>query len=492
LPESRDRLGSTRFSFPGVPVLQPNQLFADRYRIVKPLAEGGMGAVFVAQHTATEALVALKVLWPHVMQSERARQSFELEAKVAARVKSEHIVRVFDAGLDGATRSPFLVMELLEGVTLAEKVWRNGPRPWREVTDWIGQTARGLDAAHGHRNANGVAEPIVHRDLKPENLFLSAGGQGTTLVKILDFGIAKVLGESIHPSREVRGTPAYMASEQVAGEEISPRTDIWALGLIAYFLVTGRCYWRSVDRMQALFAEILTLPLPAPSERAREEAPAIELPAGFDGWLLRCIDRDPDRRFASAGEAAQALSALQPPVNVASPIEGEPKDTGIVPDVSPTETVNEGLRISIPTVGSVPSLTTGVPATVPVTHAPAKHKRTPLWSALVVLLVLGSVGLWIGIETREKPSQPVAASTTWSSPAPSVAPIVSAPASLDPVAPVSALPSASIVAPSARPSSQRRTDARRASPSRESSGTSPKPAPIFVELPPESEPAPRR
>jgi serine/threonine protein kinase len=472
-------------------VLQPNQLFADRYRIVKPLAEGGMGAVFVAQHTATEALVALKVLWPHVMQSERARQSFELEAKVAARVKSEHIVRVFDAGLDAATRSPFLVMELLEGVTLAEKVWRNGPRPWREVVDWIGQTARGLDAAHGHRNAAGVPEPIVHRDLKPENLFLSEGSQGATLVKILDFGIAKVLGESIHPSREVRGTPAYMASEQVSGDEISPRTDVWALGLIAYFLITGRCYWRSVERMQALFAEILTLPMPAPSERAREEAPVVDLPSEFDGWLLRCIDRDPRCRFASAGEAARALAALEPAVNGPASADGERNDTGIVHDVSPTETLNEGLRVSIPTADPVPSLTTGVPATVAVMSVPAKRAWAPIGVALVALLAFATAGLWIGLEMREKTAlQPVLASPTWTAPAPSVA----APSSSDAVvAPVSESPLPS-AAPSAPSLIRRRTEARRAPPSREPSGPSPssRPTPTFVELPPEAKPASQR
>jgi eukaryotic-like serine/threonine-protein kinase len=477
-------------------VLQPNQLFADRYRIVKPLAEGGMGAVFVAQHTATEALVALKVLWPHVMQSERARQSFELEAKVAARVKSEHIVRVFDAGLDAATRSPFLVMELLEGVTLAEKVWRNGPRPWREVVDWIGQTARGLDAAHGHRNAAGVPEPIVHRDLKPENLFLSVGSQGTMLVKILDFGIAKVLGESIHPSREVRGTPAYMASEQVSGEEISPRTDVWALGLIAYFLITGRCYWRSVERLQALFAEILTLPMPAPNERAKEEAPDVELPAEFDGWLLRCINRDPRRRFASAGEAAQALAALEPPLSGAELPDGERNDTGIVHDVSPTETLNEGPRVSIPTAGSVPSLTTGVPATVAVTSAPVKRARSPIGIALVGLLVFATAGLWIGLEMREKTaSQPAVAAPIWTAPAPSIAPAVIAPSSPEAVvAPAPESPPPSAAASSAPPLIQRRSDARRAPPSRESPGPSPssRPTPIFIELPPEAEPASQR
>jgi serine/threonine protein kinase len=282
-----------------------------------------------------------------------------------------------------------------------------------------------------------------------------------------------------------------MASEQVSGEEISPRTDVWALGLIAYFLITGRCYWRSVERMQALFAEILTLPMPAPSERAREEAPVVVLPSEFDGWLLRCIDRDPRCRFASAGEAARALAALEPPVNGAATADGERNDTGIVHDVSPTETLNEGLRVSIPTADPVPSLTTGVPATVAVMSVPAKRAWAPIGVALVALLAFATAGLWIGLEMREKTaSQPVLASPTWTAPAPPVA----APSSSDAVvAPVSEFlpPSA---APSAPSLIRRRTEARRAPPSRESSGPSPssRPTPIFVELPPEAKPASQR
>jgi eukaryotic-like serine/threonine-protein kinase len=293
-------------------VLAPKQIFAGRYRIVRHIADGGMGAVFEAEHVSTEARIALKLLLPHVVHLPHARRRFELEAKVAARVNSEHIVKVFDAGLDERTRSPFLAMELLMGQTLAAHVKRSGPLPSGEVLTLMRQVARGLDAAHDYRTPGGVAQPIVHRDLKPENLFLAEQGDGTTLVKILDYGIAKVLSSTTEVSQEVRGTPLYMAFEQAAGEALSPQTDIWAFGLITYFALTGRHYWPAANKAtgstQALFAEILTLPLPLPSRRLREDGCPIVLPSAFDAWLLRCIDRNPTRRFGSAGQAVEALA----------------------------------------------------------------------------------------------------------------------------------------------------------------------------------------
>ena len=148
-------------------------MFAGRYRIVRHLADGGMGAVFEAEHVGTEARVALKLLWPHVVQVAAARKRFELEAKVAARVNSEHIVKVLDAGVDPESRSPYLVMELLTGSTLAARVSREGPLPPSTAVTLMRQVARGLDAAHGYTSPEGAPQPIVHRDLKPENVFLT-------------------------------------------------------------------------------------------------------------------------------------------------------------------------------------------------------------------------------------------------------------------------------------------------------------------------------
>jgi eukaryotic-like serine/threonine-protein kinase len=294
-------------------LLEPGQIFATRYLIQRRIAEGGMGAIFEAQHTGTERRVALKLLFPHIISVASARAKFELEAKVSARVNSPYIVEVLDAGFDELTQSPYLVMELLSGQSLAAYVKERGRLDFDEALGFLRQVAAGLDAAHGYTEASGAIKPIVHRDLKPENLFVTQERDGSRRVKILDFGIAKVLGDTGNVSQEVRGTPLYMAFEQVTAGALSPETDVWALGLITYYLMTGLCYWRAARRdagVQALFAEILSLPIEAPSLRLRQQDVALELPAGFDGWFLKCLDREPARRFGSAGAAVGALANI--------------------------------------------------------------------------------------------------------------------------------------------------------------------------------------
>jgi serine/threonine-protein kinase len=273
-----------------------------------------MGAVFEAEHTGTERRVALKLLLPSVAAAAGSREKFQLEAKIAARVDSEFIVEVLDAGFDEPSGSLYLAMELLVGQTLAELIKSGGPVSPEQLLPLFAQVAAGLDAAHGYRDAGGVLQPIIHRDLKPENIFLTRRRDGSTVAKILDFGIAKVLSDSTHASQEVRGTPLYMAFEQVTSGALSPQTDIWALGLIAYHGLTGRRYWRAAETpgagIQSLFGEILSLPLEPPSERIRQLGIAIKLPGAFDPWLLRCLDREPRRRFPSAGAAIAELREI--------------------------------------------------------------------------------------------------------------------------------------------------------------------------------------
>jgi serine/threonine-protein kinase len=292
-------------------LLEPGQIFAGRYRIEKFLAKGGFGAVYTAEQTETELRVAIKVLWAHVLYSQDAVEKFKLEARVAGRVGSEHIVRVFDAGFDDATKMPFLVMELLEGDVLEKVVDSRGPLSAETLVLYFRQITSALDKAHGYVDREGAARPIVHRDLKPENLFLCHRETGEPMVKILDFGIAKVLSDSTKVSQEVKGTPLYMAFEQASAGRITPQTDIWALGLIAFFLLTGRCYWRTANLPEAsltqLFGEVLSLPIDPPSQRAREIGAPIIPTAPFDSWFACCVDRDPAQRFATAGECAVAL-----------------------------------------------------------------------------------------------------------------------------------------------------------------------------------------
>lgn len=286
-------------------------IVGERYRIVAPLARGGFGAVYVAEQLTTERRVALKVLarYEELISAERLLA----EARVTSRIVSEHIVQVIDAGVDRVSGDVFVVMELLRGMTLDERLVAHGALPAAEVAEHLRQVAVGLDKAHGNLDREGRATPIVHRDLKPNNIFITARDDGQPLLKILDFGAAKVLSQTTKASGLIRGTPQFMASEQALGDPSTPTTDIWALGLIAFYLLTGRSYWLTVNRdgtEDQLFAEILTLPLVPASQRLRQLGLAVGLPPAFDAWFFRCVNRDPAQRFVSAGLAAGELSRL--------------------------------------------------------------------------------------------------------------------------------------------------------------------------------------
>jgi eukaryotic-like serine/threonine-protein kinase len=295
-------------------VLEKDQIFAGRYRIHRFLAKGGFGAVYEAERVDTEARVALKVLWPNVLETNAAMEQFSLEARVASRISSEHVVNVFDVGADAKTQRPFLAMELLVGKHFEELVEEHGPLPYAELAVYYRQIGSALDKAHGYVDRSGTRRPIIHRDLKPENLFLTHRENGEPLVKILDFGLAKVLTDTANTSRELKGTPLFMAFEQAAVAPVTPQTDIWALGLIAFYLLTGKIYWLSANTDESpfsrLFTEVLSTPLDPPSERARVIGSDVELPAGFDEWFDRCVNRDASQRFQTAGECAEALAAL--------------------------------------------------------------------------------------------------------------------------------------------------------------------------------------
>jgi serine/threonine-protein kinase len=262
-----------------------------------------MGAVYEAEHLHTGQRVALKVL---TRQPGASAERFKREARAVARVNSDHIVRVTDADvateLDGV---PFLVMELLDGADL-ETTTGDTPAAPADAIDWLRQVSRGLTKAHD--------AGIVHRDLKPENLFLTRREDGTPLVKILDFGIAKTANEAtaLTASDAFLGTPSYMAPEQTdsRGPPITHRADLFALGLIAFKLLVGRTYWRQGGLPQML-AQILAEPMPPASERGSTFG------AAFDAWFRRACNRDPELRFASAADQIDALAiVLEQPANV--------------------------------------------------------------------------------------------------------------------------------------------------------------------------------
>ena len=308
-------------------MLDSGALVAGRYEIVAPLASGGSGLVYAATDRTTEKRVAIKVLGPHVLHERAAREKLRLEAIVAGRVESEHIVQVWDAGVDGLTGFPYLVMELLRGHDLQHWVEQRGPLESAVAVEYLRQVASGLDKAHSWKDSEQRPSPIVHRDLKPENLFLTHREDGSPLVKILDFGLAKVISGSATLSTEVRGTPLYMAPEQLSQAPVTPATDIWSLGLIAFFFLTGKCYWRSGQGntavLHAVLKEVGEGPTDLPQSRLKAIGVEMALPAAFDDWFLRCVNLEPARRFPTAGQAVRALSLALGLPQPSSPLAGD-------------------------------------------------------------------------------------------------------------------------------------------------------------------------
>ncbi len=308
-------------------VLVPGSVFAGDYRIVGHLSSGGMGAIYVAEQLSTRVQRALKVMRSELLADDEARRRFEQEARIAAGIASEHVVQVHAAGVDAQTGMPYLVMELLEGETLDALMRRRGALPPAEVREILGQVCHALGAAH--------SAGIVHRDLKPSNVFMAAAKRtnASFTVKVLDFGIAKLVSEHSATTAAL-GSPLWLAPEQTERSPVTPATDVWALGLLAYFLLTGRVFWNSAYSPQRSITEVMREILiePIPSARQRAGAAGCQLPPSFDAWFACCVSRDPRARFADASQAFASLVQSYVPPEVGS---GTAPATWNVPAPSP-------------------------------------------------------------------------------------------------------------------------------------------------------------
>lgn len=303
----------------GLEILKEGQYFNRRYCICKSIKAGSMGAVYEVFDAATRTRRALKVMNPSLVSDPEMRGRFELEAKVTGSIQSDHIVHVSDAGVDEATGIPFLVMDLLRGEELGALLRRRGGLRYEEVVLYLSQAAFALNKTH--------RAGIVHRDLKPENMFITRRDDGSPCLKILDFGLAKVMEASSQAyATRAMGTPIYMAPEQGRTDvEISPAADLYALGQIAYSLLVGEAYWAehsgSVHKLLVLIFEGIKEPATQRALR-RKRAP---LPAAFDGWFFQATAQEPKDRFQSAIEAVDALAevlsvpGLSPRASVAGP-----------------------------------------------------------------------------------------------------------------------------------------------------------------------------
>ncbi len=302
--------------------LIPGTLFASDFRVERVLSTGGMGTVYVAEQLSTGKRRALKLMLPELVQDARLRARFEQEARVGSRVESEHVVEVVAAGVDDATRAPWLAMELLEGEDLAAWRQRRASVDPRDARRALEELCHAVGAAH--------RVGIVHRDLKPENLFVAKSKRvgADFMLKVLDFGIAKLMDEARSTRTAAVGTPLWMAPEQTeAGAIVSPASDVWAIGLIAFWLLTGRSYWRGGNvenpSVGGVLREVVIDPIVPASVRAAELGATGMLPPGFDAWFARAVAREPASRFPEATSAFAALAPLLDALTLLPPMRQE-------------------------------------------------------------------------------------------------------------------------------------------------------------------------
>jgi eukaryotic-like serine/threonine-protein kinase len=282
--------------------IRVGDILVGKYRIDGLLGVGGMGAVLAATHLQLEDRVALKVLLPEALEVPEAIALFDQEARAAAKIKHEHVVRVTDVG-KLADDAPYLVMEYLEGTDLASLLVERGPQSPEIVVEYLVQACHALAAAH--------AQGIVHRDIKPSNLFLARRADGSEVIKVLDFGISKLMRprhSSINVTQtSAMGTPCYMAPEQISAEhDLDGRADLWSLGVIAHELLVGRPPFEAEG-----VPLICSLVLSGPTPGVRAKRP--DVPAALERVILRCLAKAREERYPDADALRAALTqALAP------------------------------------------------------------------------------------------------------------------------------------------------------------------------------------
>jgi hypothetical protein len=276
----------------------------ERYRVLGRIGEGGMGAVFRAEHILMKKVVALKLLHTDVGQVEEAARRFEREAQSASRLNHPNIVSVTDFGRNH-TGELFLVMEYVAGESLAAELAREGRLSVARACRLAGQILSALEHAHGQK--------VIHRDLKPANVMLvqSPDFRLGEMAKLLDFGIAKITESSegelpLTKGVMIFGTPSYMSPEQAAGQEVDSRSDLYSCGIILYEMLTGRKPFDVEDLVKLMAMQVTAPPPPFASA-----APDAEIPASVEAVVMRALQKDRERRYATAAEFREALEMAE-------------------------------------------------------------------------------------------------------------------------------------------------------------------------------------
>src|SRR5580692_5182786 len=281
--------------------VRSGEIVAGKYRVDRILGAGGMGVVVQANQLELDRPVALKFLLPMVLERRDFVARFAREARAAAKLQGEHLARVLDVG-NLPSGEPFIVMEYLDGQDVAKVLAVRGPLPSDEAVDYVLQATEAVAEAH--------ALGIIHRDLKPSNMFLAKRGGGPPMLKVLDFGLSKFTRseeDNVTSDSSILGSPVYMSPEQLlSSRTVGVRTDIWSLGVVLYELLTAHPPFRS-ERMPELVTAILHGP-----PRAIDSW-GISIPAGLQEIVRRCLEKNPQRRFANVAQLANALAPYSPP-----------------------------------------------------------------------------------------------------------------------------------------------------------------------------------
>ncbi|WP_437645313.1 serine/threonine-protein kinase [Sorangium sp. So ce362] len=362
----------------------PDSVVGGKYRLERPLSAGGMGSVWVARHVSLGSRVAVKFMAPTYATSSTFLARFEREARIAASLRSPHVVYVQDYGIDDDT--PFLVMELLQGEDLGTRLQRVGRLSLLDATLILVQAGKAIRRAH--------EAGLVHRDLKPANLFLvRVEEEQEEVVKVLDFGIVKEtrahLTDEVTRTGEMIGSPHYMSPEQVRGEkDVDQRSDLWSLGVILFCAVTGELPFQG-EQLGAVIANILVTPMPSASQLAPDLPPAI------DAFFARALARDRAQRFQSIGEmigdlrrlagiASPSIPDLQHPCS-GTPSSAQPRMSGTIP-------LHAVARNSVPPAAlrsATPGTLTGAGATAQEAR-PQAPTRAMLVIGVAMALIFGA------------------------------------------------------------------------------------------------------
>lgn len=390
--------------------MNEGQILAEKYRLIEQLSRGGMGSVWRAEHIELGTPAAVKLIDPSLADTEEAVFRFRREAQSAASLRSANIVQIFDYGV--AHGVPYIAMELLRGKSLARHLAQVSRLTPVETAIILSQVGKAVAWAH--------SMGVIHRDLKPDNIFL-ADDAGETVVKLLDFGIAKTLDVRLtEPPTTVTGammgTPFYMSPEQTSGQKLVDfRSDIWAFAVIAFECLTGQRPFQS-ETLGSLVLAICSEPIPKPSS-------VTNVPPGFDDWFAHAASRDLQKRFPSIREAAKELrricaAGLDDEALGLSSDGGDSTRSGREPQVDlSTSTVQ---MVELP--GSLYTMSAATPATK--RSLPHKRRGTGLVLGLLVLAGVGGTLLLTGKQTPLPPTQlaepaaPAPSTTALASPLP--------------------------------------------------------------------------